>query len=99
VTRLLLAWRAGDDQALAELTPRVLQELQRIARGCMRGEPAGHALQATALVNEAYLRLIDAQHVNWQNRAHFLAMARRGSCAEFSSTSHAPNGRGNAAAA
>jgi RNA polymerase sigma-70 factor (ECF subfamily) len=77
VTRLLLAWRAGDDQALAELTPRVLQELQRIARGCMRGEPAGHPLQATALVNEAYLRLIDAQHVNWQNRAHFLAMAAR----------------------
>lgn len=77
VTRLLLAWRAGDETALARLTPLVLKELQRIARGCMRGERAGDSLQATALVNEAYLKLVDAQHVNWQSRAHFLAMAAR----------------------
>jgi RNA polymerase sigma factor (TIGR02999 family) len=77
VTGLLLAWRAGDEEALAQLTPLVHQELRRIARRCMRGERAGHSLQATALVHEAYLRLVDAQHVNWQNRAHFLAMAAR----------------------
>ena len=77
VTGLLLAWRAGDDEALGRLTPAVHQELQRIARRCLRGERAGQSLQATALVNEAYLRLIDAQAVDWQNRAHFLAIAAR----------------------
>jgi RNA polymerase sigma factor (TIGR02999 family) len=77
VTGLLLAWRAGDEAALARLTPLVHQELRRIARYCMRGERAHHSLQATALVHEAYLRLVGAQHVNWQNRAHFLAMAAR----------------------
>src|SRR5215211_7726038 len=77
VTRLLLAWRAGDETALARLTPLVHRELQRIARGCMRGERARDSLQATALVHEAYLRLVNTQHVNWQNRAHFLAMAAR----------------------
>jgi RNA polymerase sigma-70 factor, ECF subfamily len=77
VTDLLLAWRAGDDDALAQLTPRVHQELQRIARRCLRGERAGHSLQATALVHEAYLRLVDVQQVNWQHRAHFLATAAR----------------------
>jgi RNA polymerase sigma-70 factor, ECF subfamily len=77
VTDLLLAWRAGDETALARLTPLVHQELQRMARRCLRGERAGHSLQATALVHEAYLRLVDVQHVNWQNRAHFLAMAAR----------------------
>jgi len=77
VTQLLLAWRGGDDTALAQLTPLVHQELQRIARGCMRGERARNGFQATALVHEAYLRLVDTQHVNWQNRAHFLAMAAR----------------------
>jgi RNA polymerase sigma factor (TIGR02999 family) len=77
VTRLLLAWRAGDETALARLTPLVHKELQRIARGCMRGERARDSLQATALVHEAYLRLVNTQHVNWQNRAHFLAMAAR----------------------
>jgi RNA polymerase sigma factor (TIGR02999 family) len=77
VTRLLESWRAGDETALAQLTPLVHEELQRIARHCMRGERAHHSLQATALVHEAYLRLVDAQHVNWQNRAHFLAMAAR----------------------
>ena len=77
MTRLLLAWRAGDETALARLTPLVHRELQRIARGCMRRERAGNSFQASALVNEAYLRLVDTQHVNWQNRAHFLAMAAR----------------------
>jgi RNA polymerase sigma factor (TIGR02999 family) len=77
VTELLLAWRAGDEPALAQLTPLVHDELQRIARRCLRGERAGHSLQPTALVHEAYLRLIEAARVNWQNRAHFLAMAAR----------------------
>jgi RNA polymerase sigma factor (TIGR02999 family) len=77
VTGLLLAWGQGDEQALAQLMPLVEQELHRIAQRCMAGERPGHSLQATALVNEAYLRLVDAQHVNWQNRAHFLAMSAR----------------------
>ena len=77
MTRLLLAWRAGDETALARLTPLVHRELQRIARGCMRRERAHDSFPATALVHEAYLRLVDAQQVNWQNRAHFLAMAAR----------------------
>ena len=77
VTALLIAWRDGDESALARLIPIVHDELHRIARGCMAGEKAGHTLQATALVNEAYVRLIETQSVNWQNRAHFLAMAAR----------------------
>jgi RNA polymerase sigma factor (TIGR02999 family) len=77
VTGLLLAWRAGDDSALARLTPLVHQELQRIARRCLRNERGGHSLPPTALVHEAYLRLVDTQHVDWQNRTHFLAMAAR----------------------
>ena len=77
VTGLLLAWGRGDDTALERLVPLVEQELHRIARRCMAGERQGHSLQATALVNEAYVRLIDAQHVNWQDCAHFLAMSAR----------------------
>jgi RNA polymerase sigma factor (TIGR02999 family) len=77
VTRLLVAWGGGDQAALRRLTPLVHQELQRIARRCMRGERAGHSLQATALVNEAYMRLVDVQRVHWRDRAHFLAMAAR----------------------
>jgi RNA polymerase sigma factor (TIGR02999 family) len=77
VTGLLLDWRGGDDDALARLLPLVERELHRIAERCMAGERAGHSLQATALVNEAYLRLIDTRRVDWQNRAHFLAMAAR----------------------
>ena len=77
VTALLVAWGEGDESALARLIPIVHDELHRIARGCMLGERGGHMLQATALVNEAYLRLIHAQGMNWQNRAHFLAMAAR----------------------
>ena len=77
VTELLLAWRAGDKSALDRLIPIVHGELHRIARACMAGEKAENSLQATALVNEAYLRLIETREVNWQNRAHFLAMAAR----------------------
>jgi RNA polymerase sigma factor (TIGR02999 family) len=77
VTGLLLAWGKGDEAALERLIPQVERELRRIARRCMAGERAGHSLQATALVNEAYLRLVDAQHVQWQDRAHFLAMSAR----------------------
>jgi RNA polymerase sigma-70 factor, ECF subfamily len=77
VTGLLMAWGKGDEAALGRLVPLVERELHRIAQRCMAGERAGHSLQATALVNEAYLRLVDAQHVNWQDRAHFLAMSAR----------------------
>jgi len=77
VTALLLAWGKGDEAALDQLVPLVHDELHRIARRCMAGERAGHSLQATALVNEAYVRLVDAQRVRWQDRAHFLAMSAR----------------------
>ena len=77
VTALLRAWGQGDQAALERLVPLVEPELHRIARRCMAGERAGHSLQATALVNEAYLRLVDVQRVNWQDRAHFLAMSAR----------------------
>ena len=77
VTRLLIEWRQGDDAALQRLIPLVHSELRRIAKRYMAGQRAGHTLQATALVNEAYLRLVDVQLVDWQNRAHFLAMAAR----------------------
>jgi RNA polymerase sigma factor (TIGR02999 family) len=77
VTGLLRAWRAGDGAALERLTPLVYDELRRIARRSLRRERAGHSLQATALVHEAYLRLVGAQAVEWQDRAHFFAMAAR----------------------
>ena len=77
VTQLLVQWKEGDEDALNQLVPLVHDELRRIARRCMAGEHRGHSLQATALVNEAYLRLVDVQHMNWQNRAHFLAMSAR----------------------
>ena len=75
ITRLLVAWSDGDQSALAELTPLVYQELHRLAHHYMRGERAGHTLQTTALVNEAYVRLIDWKNVRWQNRAHFFAVS------------------------
>jgi RNA polymerase sigma factor (TIGR02999 family) len=77
VTQLLLAWRKGDAQALEDLTPVVYNELRRLARHYMGNERVGHTLQATALVNEAYLRLVDIRKVQWQNRAHFFAMSAR----------------------
>ena len=77
VTELLRAWGAGDQQALHRLTPLVYQELRRIARRYMARERPNHTLQATALVNEAYLRLIDAKGVSWHDRAHFYAVSAR----------------------
>jgi RNA polymerase sigma-70 factor (ECF subfamily) len=77
VTDLLLAWRGGDEAALHALLPLVHDELARMARRHMAGERPGQTLQATALVNEVFLRLVDVQRVNWQNRAHFLAMVAR----------------------
>jgi RNA polymerase sigma-70 factor (ECF subfamily) len=74
---LLLAWGQGDEAALHRMIPLVQRELHQIARRCMDGERDAHSLQPTALVNEAYLRLVDIQQMNWQNRAHFLAMAAR----------------------
>jgi RNA polymerase sigma factor (TIGR02999 family) len=77
ITQLLKAWGGGDDVALKELTPAVERELRRIARRCMAKERPDHTLQSAALVNEAYLRLVDIQAVNWQDRAHFFAMCAR----------------------
>ena len=70
VTELLQAWSQGDQASLEKLTPLVYQELHRLAQKYMAGERADHTLQATALVHEAYLRLIDASQMRWQNRAH-----------------------------
>src|SRR6476661_7884930 len=75
VTNLLTRWSDGDDAALAELTPLVYEELQRLAHRHMGGERPGHTLQTTALVNEAYLHLADQTNPRWQNRAHFFAVA------------------------
>ena len=75
VTKLLLAWRAGDPRALEALAPVIHQELHRAAHRYMAGERPGHLLQTTALVNEAYLRLVDWKSVQWQNRAHFFGVA------------------------
>jgi RNA polymerase sigma-70 factor, ECF subfamily len=77
VTGLLLKWGQGDEDALERLIPLVHRELHRIAARCMAGERAGHSLQATALVNEAYIRLVDTKGVAWHDRAHFLAVAAR----------------------
>ena len=77
VTVLLRAWGGGDEQALERLTPLVYQELHRIARGYMARERPNHTLQTTALVNEAYVRLVDIRKVNWQDRAHFFAICAR----------------------
>jgi RNA polymerase sigma factor (TIGR02999 family) len=76
-TALLLAWGRGDQAAFEELVPLVHDELRRLARQHMGGERPGHTLQASALVNEAYLRLLDVKRMTWQNRAHFFAMAAR----------------------
>jgi len=75
VTGLLLAWSRGEQAALDELIPLVSAELRRLAHGYLRREPPGHTLQTTALVNEAYLRLVDARRVEWRNRAHFFAIS------------------------
>jgi RNA polymerase sigma-70 factor, ECF subfamily len=75
VSQLLRAWRDGDQGALQKLTPIVYSELRRLARRYMLGERAGHSLQTTALVNEAYIRLVDYKRMQWQNRAHFFAVS------------------------
>jgi hypothetical protein len=77
VTELLQAWRQGDDQALEALAPRVQKELHRLARRHMAGERPNHPLQTTALINEAYIRLIGWDNVQWQNRAHFFPLPVR----------------------
>ena len=75
VTRLLQAWGQGEDAALERMIPLVYKELRRIAHRRMAGERQGHTLQTTALVNEAYLKLIDFRRVNWQDRVHFFAIS------------------------
>lgn len=77
VTGLLQAWSAGDSAALEALTPLVYEELRRLARHYMLRERPGHTLQPTALVNEVYLRVVDASGVSWQSRAHFMAICAR----------------------
>ncbi|HYE14564.1 MAG TPA: sigma-70 family RNA polymerase sigma factor [Pyrinomonadaceae bacterium] len=75
VTRLLVRWREGDQRALDELMPLVYAELHRLAARYMRGERPGHTLQTSALVNEVYLRLAGHEDIQWQDRAHFFAVA------------------------
>jgi RNA polymerase sigma factor (TIGR02999 family) len=75
LTQLLIAWGDGDKDALNRLTPFVYDELHRLARYYMSGERAGHLLQTSALVNEAYLKLVDSSRVKWQNRAHFITVS------------------------
>ncbi len=77
VTQLLKSWSAGDERALEQLAPLVYRHLHRIAQRYMREERSGHTLQATALVNEAYLKLVDCGKVNWQDRAHFFAVSAK----------------------
>jgi RNA polymerase sigma factor (TIGR02999 family) len=75
ITELLLEWNEGDERALERLMPLVHDELHRLAHRYMAGERSDHPLQTTALVNEAYLRLVDSSRVQWQNRAHFFAVS------------------------
>ena len=75
MVELLRAWSDGDTSALERLTPIVYDELHRLARRYMRGERPGHSLQTTALVNEAYMRLVDYTRMQWQDRAHFFAVS------------------------
>lgn len=75
ITELLLAWSGGEPSALDKLVPLVYAELRRLAHRYMRAEPHGHTLETSALINEAYLRLVDSSRVRWQDRAHFLAVS------------------------
>ena len=77
ITGLLVAWGRGEESALAQLTPLVHRELRRLARSYLRRERDGHTLQTDALVNEAYLHLIDLSRVEWRDRTHFFALAAR----------------------
>jgi RNA polymerase sigma factor (TIGR02999 family) len=75
ITQLLVAWRNGEEKALEDLIPLVHRELKRIARNFMRRQRVGHTLQTTALVNEAFVRLVDSDKVNWTDRSHFFAIS------------------------
>lgn len=75
VTQLLVRWSEGDSSAIEQLTPLVYQELHRLAHKHIQQENDGHTLQTTALVHEAYLRLVDQRNIRWQNRAHFFAVS------------------------
>lgn len=75
ITQLLVAWKQGDQAALEQLTPLVYRELHRLAHGYLAGERHGHVLQTTALVNEAFVRLVDWKEIEWQNRAHFFGVS------------------------
>ncbi len=77
ISALLRAWSGGDESALARLMPIVYDELHRLAHSYMKRERSGHTLQTTALVNEAYMRLVDAKSVEWQDRTHFFGIAAR----------------------
>jgi RNA polymerase sigma factor (TIGR02999 family) len=77
ITALLKAWSSGDEKALEDLTPLVYRELHRLASRYMSRERAGHTLQATALINELYLRLVEWRSVEWQDRAHFFGVSAR----------------------
>ncbi len=77
ITQLLAGWERGDAAALDELTPLIYDELHRIAHRYMRRERPGHTLQTSALINEAYIRLIDQREAHWQNRSHFFAIASK----------------------
>lgn len=77
VTDLLIAWRGGDEAALAELIPIVYRRLKRMAAGLLRNERSDHTLQPTALVHEAYIRLVDLKQISWRDRAHFLSVCAR----------------------
>jgi len=77
LTRLLGEWGKGNQQALDELTPLVYRELRQLAANCLRRERQGHTLQPTAVVHEAYMRLIDQKNPTWQNRSHFFGVAAR----------------------
>jgi RNA polymerase sigma factor (TIGR02999 family) len=101
VTRLLQAWSDGDEGALDKLMPLVYHELHRLAERYMAGERPGHTLQTTALLNEAYLRLVDVKQVSWQNRTHFFAVSAqlmRRILVEFARSRHALKRGGKAPA-
>jgi RNA polymerase sigma factor (TIGR02999 family) len=98
-TDLLLAWSEGDESAFDKLVPLVYQELHALARHYMKAERPDHTLQATALVNEAYVRLIEVNRIRWQNRSHFLAIAAqtmRRILVEFARQRHRQKRSGNA---
>ena len=75
ITELLAEWSGGNQTALDDLYPLVYEELRRLARSYMKREPKGHTLQTTALINEAYLRMVDQKNVLWRNRSHFFAVS------------------------